>query len=498
MLFNSYSFLIFFPVVLCLFFVIPKSFRRFWLLISSYYFYMCWSFQYAFLIAFTTLTTYTCGCIIGFCNKNISYKKWKKLALCTNVAINVLILGFFKYFNFFIENLNAIFKLANLTIINETFNIILPVGISFYTFQALGYSIDVYKGEIKAEKNLLNYALFVSFFPQLVAGPIERSKNLLHQIDKIKEIKVFNYRRICNGFILMLWGFFLKLVLADRIAIIVNNVFDKYYMYSSFELIVAAIGFAFQIYCDFCSYSTIAVGAAQVMGFKLMENFESPYFSRSIREFWRRWHISLSTWFKDYVYIPLGGSRCSYIKKNRNILITFLISGLWHGANWTFIMWGCIHGLYQILGDILAPLKKNIIRKFSIDEQKFSYRLGQNIITFILVDFAWIIFRSNSISDAGKYILRIFSKFNPWALFDGTVYNLGLDRTEFNICAFAILLLFSADFIKYHFKKRIDIFLEEECLWFRWTIIFIILFCVMIWGKYGGTYDAQQFIYFQF
>ena len=270
-------------------------------------------------------------------------------------------LGFFKYFDFILENINAVLNQVNVTVIHSPFDIILPVGISFYTFQALGYSIDVYRGEIKAEKNFFKYALFVSFFPQLVAGPIERSKNLLQQIDSIEDIKVFNYRRICNGLILMLWGFFLKMVLADRIAVLVNTVFDKYYMYSSFELVVAAVGFAVQIYCDFSSYSTIACGAAEVMGFRFMENFESPYFSLSIKEFWRRWHISLSTWFKDYLYIPLGGNRCSKVRNNVNLMITFLVSGLWHGANWTFIASGeAIHGMYQVIGRILSPNQRKV------------------------------------------------------------------------------------------------------------------------------------------
>ena len=498
MLFNSYSFLVFFPIVVLIYFFIPKKARYIWLLIASYYFYMCWNATYALLIAFSTLTTYVCGVAVDFCNKNTKYSSWKKGIVSLNVIINLFLLGFFKYFDFILENINAVLNQVNVTVIHSPFDIILPVGISFYTFQALGYSIDVYRGEIKAEKNFFKYALFVSFFPQLVAGPIERSKNLLQQIDSIEDIKVFNYRRICNGLILMLWGFFLKMVLADRIAVLVNTVFDKYYMYSSFELVVAAVGFAVQIYCDFSSYSTIACGAAEVMGFQLMENFESPYFSLSIKEFWRRWHISLSTWFKDYLYIPLGGNRCSKVRNNVNLMITFLVSGLWHGANWTFIAWGGIHGMYQVIGGFLAPIKEKFIHKAGIDRQKFSFKLGQCIINFILVDFAWIFFRANTITEAVEYIYRIFAKFNPWALFDGTLYTLGLDRPEMNICIFALVILFIVDVIKYKYKLRIDAFLEKECLWFRWSVIFALIFCVTILGKYGGSYDAQQFIYFQF
>lgn len=498
MLFNSYNFIIFFPAVIIVYFLVPKRWRYIWLLITSYYFYMCWNAKYALLIAFSTVTTYLCGVIIGFCNRNTDYIRWKKIIVAINVVINLFLLGFFKYFDFILNNINVLLNQINITTIDNPFDIVLPVGISFYTFQSLGYSIDVYRGDLPAEKNFFKYALFVSFFPQLVAGPIERAKNLLLQIHNIEKIKLFDYRRVSNGFILMIWGFFLKMVLADRVAILVNTVFDRYYMYSSLELVSAAIGFAIQIYCDFSSYSTIACGAAQIMGFELMENFESPYFSLSIKEFWRRWHISLSTWFKDYLYIPLGGNHCSKVRKYVNILITFLVSGLWHGANWTFIVWGGIHGGYQIIGDILFHIKEKIINKFGVRKEKFSYKLGKCIINFILVDFAWIFFRANSMSEAAEYIKRIFVKINPWALFDGTIYTLGLNRREFGICIFAIMLLFIVDCIKYKFKLRIDLFLENECLWFRWSVIIFLIFCIFVFGKYGSEFDAQSFIYFQF
>ena len=268
-------------------------------------------------------------------------------------------------------------------------DVILPVGISFYIFQALGYLIDVYRGDIYAEKNFLQYALFVSFFPQLVAGPIERSKNLLKQL---AETKTFNYENVRQGLLIMLWGYFLKMVIADRSAILVNAVYAKYLEYKGFQLITANILFAIQIYCDFMGYSTIAKGAAKVLGFDLMENFHEPYFACSIKDFWRRWHISLSTWFRDYLYIPLGGSRCSTWKKYRNIMITFVVSGLWHGASLTFVFWGFIHGAYQLLEDFIAPYVERIITKLKINTTVFSWKLLRILKTFILVDIAWIFF----------------------------------------------------------------------------------------------------------
>lgn len=335
MLFNSYTFIFFFPVVMLVYFIIPKKTRYIWLLVSSYFFYMCWSVKYIILILISTIITWLSGRLMQGRTINV-----KRIILAVSLLSNLGILAFFKYFNFFIENLNALLSRIGVEIINNPFSLVLPVGISFYTFQALSYSLDVYRGEIEPERNFFRYALFVSFFPQLVAGPIERSKNLLKQIDSLEEIKVWNYARITHGMGIMLWGYFLKMVIADRLAILVDTVWNSYWQYGSCELIMAAVFFSIQIYCDFNSYSTIAVGAAEIMGINLMKNFDTPYFSRSIKEFWRRWHISLSIWFRDYVYIPLGGNRCSTLRKYFNLMVTFLISGLWHGASWTYILWG--------------------------------------------------------------------------------------------------------------------------------------------------------------
>lgn len=492
MLFNSYSFMLFFPIVLCAYFVIPKKARHLWLLVASYYFYMGWNAKYAILIAISTIVTYLGGILIP---KAKDKKKWVVAGV---IIINLGILFFFKYFDFLLDNINRVLAFANVNSLQKGFDIILPVGISFYTFQALGYTIDVYKGTIKAEKDFFRYALFVSFFPQLVAGPIERSGNLLRQIDNIEKIKVWNYKRVTEGAVLMLWGYFLKMVIADRVAVLVDTVYDSYWMYGSTELILASVLFAIQIYCDFASYSQIAIGAAKVMGFELMENFNTPYFAVSIKDFWRRWHISLSTWFRDYLYIPLGGSRCSKIKKYRNLMITFLVSGLWHGANWTYVAWGGIHGLYQVIGDLTAPLKKKLNLKFHVLTENFSYKFGQMIITFILADFAWIFFRANHLSDACQIIGRIFSKWDPWILFDGSMYNLGLNMMEVHILILSLLILLLVDIIRYVKNQTIDKFLSNQNLWFRWLVIFGLIFFILTYGQYGSGFSAQQFIYFQF
>ena len=491
MLFNSYSFMIFFPIVLAIYFVIPKKARYMWLLLASYYFYMGWNVKYAALIAFSTIITYVCGHLLG----KTQHKKWV-IGGC--IGINLAILFFFKYFDFFMGSVNQVLAKVGVSPLQTGFDIILPVGISFYTFQALGYIIDVYRGDIEPEKNFFRYALFVSFFPQLVAGPIERSKNLLKQVDHVEEIRLWNYKRIADGLTLMLWGYFLKMVIADRVAILVDTVYNQYWMYGSIEIILATFLFGIQIYCDFASYSQIAIGAAKVMGFELMENFNAPYLANSVKDFWRRWHISLSSWFKDYLYIPLGGNRCSRIKKYRNLMITFLVSGLWHGANWTFVIWGGLHGIYQIIGDVLRPVKEKLNQKLAVKTESFSYKFGQIAITYILVSFTWLFFRAESVTAAFDMIRSMFVKFNPWVLFDQSLYTLGLNVTEVHILLVAVVILILVDGVRFFKAQTIEKFLNEQCLYFRWGIIFFLIFYIFIFGSYGIGYSAQQFIYFQF
>ena len=491
MLFNSTDFLIFFPITLILYWIFPKKYRYICLFIASYTFYMFWNPKYALLMGTSTVITFLSGVLI-------EKLKYKRTVVAFSFIINLAILIFFKYFDFLLQNINIVLSVFNIKLIEKPFDIILPVGISFYTFQALSYTIDVYRGEIKSEKNIIKYALFVSFFPQLVAGPIERSRNLLIQVDNLDKIKRFDYDRITEGLLLMLFGYFQKMVIADRAAILVDTVFNAYYEYNSMALILAAVFFAIQIYCDFGSYSLIAIGTAKVMGINLMENFNTPYFARGIKEFWGRWHISLSTWFRDYLYIPLGGNRCSKFRKSFNILVTFLVSGLWHGANFTFIAWGAIHGIFHIIEEQLKPIKEKYLNKFNIKTNVFSFIILEIIITFIIVDLAWIFFRAETIHDAIHYIERIFTRIDLWTLFDGTLYTLGLNRFEMNLLIIALFILMSVDLIKYIRKESIFEFLSKQNLYFRWFVILFLIFYIIVYGKYGAGFDPKQFIYFQF
>ena len=491
MSFNSIHFIIFFPVVTIIYFIIPQKIKCLWLLISSYYFYMSWNPKYAILIAFSTLTTYIAGLLIDISNKNNSILL-KKLFLSLSLIINLGILFLFKYCNFFIDIISSIGSYLNVTLSMPSFNYLLPVGISFYTFQCISYTIDVYRNDISSEKNLVKYALFVTFFPQLVAGPIEKSKDLLYQFNKSNK---FDYYRVKDGLIQMLWGFFKKIFIADRLSTLVNTVYNSPSDYAGFQFIISTIFFTFQIYCDFSAYSDIAIGCAKILGFSLSQNFRQPYLSKSIKEFWRRWHITLGSWFKDYLYIPLGGNRYGKFRTYINIMIVFLASGLWHGASITFILWGFLHGSYQILGDILKPLKEKIIKVFNINTSVFSFKLFQNILTFILVNFAWIFFRANSFSDL-IIILKNLFVFNPWILTDGSLYNLGLESGDFFMAIIGILIVVFMDYL----QSRINLLnkLSEQNLIFRWSVYVISIIFILIFGIYGNSYSEAQFIYFQF
>ena len=494
MLFNSLEFLIFFPVVTLVYFVIPKKLKNFWLLVTSYYFYMCWDAKYALLIAASTVVTYFSGIFIDKIKEKYQDKNkqavYSKMILVGCCLFNLGILVYFKYFSWILDNINAVFGRT----IALPWSIVLPVGISFYTFQALGYTIDVYRGEIKAEKNLLRYALFVSFFPQLVAGPIERTKNLLNQLECNED---FNYKNVKDGLLLMLWGFFEKIVIADKAAVLVDNVYNSYAEQEGAVLLVATIIFAFQIYCDFGGYSHIAIGAAKVLNVNLMDNFRQPYFALNIKDFWNRWHISLSTWFRDYLYIPLGGNRCSRLRKHCNLFITFFVSGLWHGASWHYVVWGALHGIYQIISDCTKKTRQTLLNKLKIKTDCFSYRLWQRMITFILVCFIWLFFRAGTLTDAVRMCQRIFFELNPSILLGDVLYNQGLSQLQIYYLFVAIAVLLFVDYL--HEKgKSVRMFLQQQNLVFRWLVYYAAVFIIVVSVLQTFGQNANTFIYFQF
>ncbi|RKD21938.1 D-alanyl-lipoteichoic acid acyltransferase DltB, MBOAT superfamily [Caminicella sporogenes DSM 14501] len=491
MLFNSLKFLIFFPSVVVIYFIVPYRFRWLLLLGASYYFYMSWKPEYIVLIIISTLIDYFLSLKMG----KITEKRKRKKYLILSIISNLGILFVFKYFNFFNNSLRMVFQQFNLYYGIPNFKLLLPVGISFYTFQTLSYTIDVYKGNREPEKHFGIFALYVSFFPQLVAGPIERSERLLPQF---YENHKFNYERVMNGLTMMGWGFLKKIVIADRLAIIVNKIYNNPTEYNGFSLIVATVFFAFQIFCDFSGYSDIAIGSAKVMGIELIENFKRPYFSKSISEFWRRWHISLSTWFRDYLYIPLGGNRVSVPRYYFNIFFTFLVSGLWHGANWTFIVWGALHGFYLIMGKMTFKIRRRIVKILKLEKVPFIHKSIQIIITFGLVCFAWIFFRANSIEEAFYIVQNIFVDVFFLNLNETkqNLIHIGVDKFDFLLSILLILILEGIHVIT---RKQSTVVsnLEKRPIWIRWLIYYAIIFAIIVLGVYEVE-EKSQFIYFQF
>ena len=372
--------------------------------------------------------------------------------------------------------------------------IVLPVGISFFTFQSAGYLIDIYRGEYKAERNFINYALFVSFFPQLLSGPIGRGGSLLPQY---KAAKTFNTDNLLRGGEHFLWGIFLKLVIADRAAILVNTVYNDYYSHTGMAIILATVMYGLQIYADFDGYSHMAIGSARMLGIELPENFNTPYLSSSIKEFWRRWHISLSTWLRDYVYFSVGGGRCSRLRKYFNLMLTFLVSGIWHGAKWSFITWGLLHGAYQVIGDILMPLRLKMCKLLKVNTEAESFKVCRMVFTFCLADFAWLFFRADGLRNALRMIKRIIFELQPLSLMDGNLYSLGLDEKSFRLLIYSALILLITDICKYRGIDLKEVFLKQNWLFKELSVVVFILF-IVVFGVWGGTYDAASFIYFNF
>jgi D-alanyl-lipoteichoic acid acyltransferase DltB (MBOAT superfamily) len=491
MLFNSIDFLLFFPCVIVGYYILPKKIRYFWLLAASYYFYGNWNPMYVWLLFGCTAFTYLAGRLIS--DYGGTRPKLAKAVLGISIAGMVSTLVFYKYLGFAVECINRVCRLVRLSELPWKPDILLPVGISFYTLQAMGYLIDVYRREIEAETNFFRYALFISFFPQLVAGPIERSQNLLTQL---KTPAKFDYDNLRKGLLLVLWGLFCKMVIADRAAIVVDTVYDNADMYTGFYIVFATVLFAIQIYCDFYGYSTIARGAALSMGIRLTDNFEAPYFSKSVKEFWRRWHISLSGWFRDYLYIPLGGNRKGYVRKQGNLLFVFAVSGLWHGASLSYLFWGLLNGLFQVISDTTRRIKQKFHITYAIGNS-FSGRMLKTAGTFGLVTFAWLFFRAGSLSEASHLVKNMCSAFNWTVFFDGSLYGLGVAKDDMQVLVLAVAVLAVVDSFKYRGTNVADAVMEQPA-WFRICCFAGLTVILLLFGCYGEMYDAQQFIYFQF
>ena len=500
MLFNSLQFLIFFPIVIAIYYVVPPKWRYVWLFLTSYYFYMCWNVRYVLLLLFSTVVTYLSGYLLQRITDTDMDERRKtrrrKWCVAGSFFLNLGVLFFFKYFDFAVENINYVLGRLHITVLTPSFDLLLPVGISFYTFQALSYTMDVYRKEVRAERNFIRYALFVSFFPQLVAGPIERSKNLLRQVDEEHRIEE---ARFVDGVYLMIWGYFLKLVVADRIALYVDRVYggQEIDTFNGWYIVVATLLFAFQLYCDFAGYSTIAVGAAKMLGFDLMDNFQSPYFSRSIGEFWRRWHISLSSWFRDYLYIPLGGNRKGRARKYFNLLVVFLVSGLWHGAEWTFVIWGLIHAVYQIVGDLTKNIRRRAESALGIRTDSGVWGAVQTVFTFLLWDLSLLFFRADNMAHVRRLAGAVAGNSNPWILFNTGVSDGVIGRKSFTVLMVSLLLLLIVDYCKY---KGICIrrIIQKQDFWFRALVLAVSVCVIVTIGVWGPKYTDTNFIYFQF
>ncbi|MCM1041772.1 MAG: MBOAT family protein [Bacteroides sp.] len=471
MLFNSLAFTLFFPFVFCLYWLLRRSVKaqNLFVVIASYVFYGWWDWRFLLLIACTTVCSFTSGLLMDRCREKIGMPRFVCIA---NIVLNLGILFLFKYFNFFAESFTSLLTAFGLQAHPPTLSLILPVGISFYTFQAIGYTIDVYRGKIPAARDGIAFFAFISFFPQLVAGPIERASRLYPQFTRER---TFDYQRAVSGCRLILWGFFKKVVIADGAAEIVNVVFGNASAYNSATHWLAAILFTFQIYGDFSGYSDIAVGTARLLGIDLMKNFDKPYLSRSVPEFWRRWHISLTSWFRDYIYFPLGGSRCSKAKSVRNTMIVFLVSGLWHGANWTFLVWGLYHAVF-FLPRLLTGKKI---------EEKFRFPWISVVVTFVIVTVGWVIFRAENLTSAWQFIQGMFC--GEWEL---PVWD-GISRMRLLKTLLAISLLM---FAEYMVDTKVVVLMHRS--WrtaLRWGAYLIIALWIFL-----SFEESQVFFYFQF
>lgn len=490
MLFNSVEFLLFFPTVVTLYFLCPQRYRWMLLLAASYLFYAAWRMEYAFLLLLSTVVDYYAGRQMGKSGNH----NGRRIFLVLSLVVNLGLLFTFKYFNFFNESMRGLFGLFNVAYQIPALNVLLPVGISFYTFQSLSYVIDVYRGKLKPESHFGVFALYVAFFPQLVAGPIERAGHMLPQFHGAH---FFQEGRVNSGLRLILWGLFKKVVIADRLAVYVNQAYNNPTDYAGLPLLLATYFFAFQIYCDFSGYSDIAIGAARVMGFDLMENFRQPYIARSVAGFWRRWHISLSTWFRDYLYIPLGGNRVTPWRWYSNLAIVFLVSGLWHGAKWTFVIWGALHAFYVLMEIWLGGVGVWSRRRLGGAEGTLLPDWLKIVVTFHLVLFSWIFFRANSLGDAWLIIRQIgqMAIVTPVAELLAPWLDAGVAdaRLEMLLAVGLILVLETTQWFERYIATMERTFILNP-RWLRWLAYVAMAIAIANLGVAIET----PFIYFQF
>lgn len=491
MLFNSIEFLVFFPLVTILFFLLPHRFRWALLLVASCYFYMAFVPKFILILGFTIIIDYFAGIYI-----EQSLGQRRKLFLILSLIANIGVLVVFKYAIFINGNLTSLLNVLGLQNPVPYLKVLLPIGLSFHTFQAMSYTIEVYRGNQKAERHFGIYALYVMFYPQLVAGPIERPQNVLHQFYKKQ---VFDYQNVTNGLKLMAWGFFKKIVIADRLSVMVGQVYDNPFEYSGIPLMMATALFSIQIFCDFSGYSDIALGAAQVMGFDLMKNFDRPYFSKTISEFWRRWHISLSTWFRDYLYISLGGNRVGKWRREFNLMLVFMVSGVWHGASWNFILWGTIHGFYLVFANLTATFRNKIISFLRINYWPFAYKLLQILCVFCLTSFAWIFFRASGFGKAYYITTHLFDgvgeqifQLKNITFIQKNIF-LGQGTTNFLMVCFGLLVMESVHLLQRGQSLRPR--LAAQPVLVRWVLYYGVVMSILFLGKYDAP---SQFIYFQF
>ncbi len=491
MTFNSFEFLIFYPALLLLYFVLPKRTRPVMLLLASYFFYAYGQLDLIYLILGTTLISY----FAAFGIERSEKKHIRKLLLTLTLAVCFGVLFFYKYFNFLSESVAGAVGLFGGEMSAFELDLILPVGISFYTFQTLSYVIDVYRRDISAERSFIYYALFVSFFPQLVAGPIERPENLLPQLKSVSgkdtEGYKWNSQDAIKGAKHMMLGFFKKIAVADLISVYVNSVYNNVEETTALGVVIATCLFAVQIYCDFSGYTDIAIGCARIMGIRLMKNFDHPYTATTIKEFWSRWHISLSSWFKDYLYFPLGGSRCARWRHLMNLMIVFLVSGLWHGAAWTFVIWGALHGAYQIIGTLTKKPRCALLSRLKVSQRSPAVIWIRRVNTFILVGFAWIFFRANSLSDAGVLIKKLFT-------FEGgffeTFTSMGLDLTGILMTVLSVATLILLERLLTYSDEADGsdhIVKNGVFVYYVWIVLFA-------WVLLLSSGMSSTFIYFQF